>query len=357
MTTGAGALCSGANLAALDGFGSAVTASSARQGEAVAVVDPASDSILVVARRDVTIILQVPIYQIAGPAAGVPTGEFDNLFEVSQPNRAAGSEVDMVRTVDGRRVLSSLLSEPFDEGSVLVIASEPDDVVLGADAPAIYVLLLAIGTTLLGLAAWTFLAERRQLERRATTDELTGLVNRREFERQSEEAIDMASRFGTGLCIMLIDLNGFKQVNDTHGHQFGDRVLKTCADRLQQAVRDTDVVGRWGGDEFVVLLPGLEEASAVRNSAERLGESLSATPVVDDVTMSGSVGAALYPRHGSGLDELMQAADVAMYEAKTTGVVHRLADWSATGDDAATGYGGPERRRSDAAAHVSEHGA
>ena len=147
---------------------------------------------------------------------------------------------------------------------------------------------------------------------------------------------------------MLIDLNGFKQVNDTLGHQFGDLVLEACADRLVNAVRDTDVVGRWGGDEFVILLPGLEDGTAVRRSAERIFGQLGSTPVVGDVSMSGAIGAALYPRHGETLDELVRAADVAMYEAKTSGVSHRLAD--AVSIDLATEtvteqYIGPDRRR------------
>ena len=136
----------------------------------------------------------------------------------------------------------------------------------------------------------------------------------------------MADRFNTGLCVMVIDLNGFKQVNDTLGHQFGDLVLTASAERLVDAVRDTDVVGRWGGDEFVILLPGLAERTAVRNSAERIWHRLSGTPVVGDTTMSASIGAAIFPRHGTTLDALMRAADVAMYEAKTTGVSHRIAD-------------------------------
>ncbi len=253
-------------------------------------------------------------------------------------------------TTDGRRVINDTLGLPGDGGSVQVTASIVDDAGLAGDDFARYLVLLALGTVLMALAGWTFLLDRRSLERRATTDELTGLVNRREFERVTDESLLAADRFATGVCLMLIDLNGFKQINDTLGHQFGDLVLQAAADRLQSAVRDTDVVGRWGGDEFVILLPGIEDGTGVRASAERIGRSLADTPIVGDVTVTAAIGAALFPRHGRTLDDLISAADVAMYSAKSTGVTHRLADVHAVqlaADELRTssGYHGPDRRR------------
>jgi diguanylate cyclase (GGDEF)-like protein len=252
-------------------------------------------------------------------------GELDVEVNVKPSSSEAPPEVASIANALGQSGVVEQISEPFDGGSLLVRASPERNVGWGADTSGPYVIVLGLGTILVALTGWTFLAERRNLERRATTDELTGLANRREFERQSEVAIEMAGRFGTGLCIMLIDLNDFKQINDTRGHQFGDSVLAACAERLVGALRETDLVARWGGDEFVVILPGLVEANAVRNSAERIAAAMYSAPMAGDVSVSGSIGAALFPRHGSDFQALMQAADVAMYEAKATGVVHRLA--------------------------------
>ncbi len=345
-----GQTCSGPDLAALGAFGAAAAA--VPLGESVAVVDVPSESVLVIGRTsgttdDEILSIQLPIGAIVGPLALTTIEALGTDFDVTISGAAQTADVTGIRTVDGRRVVFGQISEPLDSGSILIRSSVPEAVGWGAGSSGTYLLLFGLGTILLALAGWTFFAENRKLERRATTDELTGLANRREFERVSEEALDMAVRFGTGLCVMIIDLNDFKQINDTLGHQFGDLVLKACAERLVDAVRDTDVVGRWGGDEFVVLLPGLSEASGVRTSAERIGNRLSSTPVTGDVSISGSIGAALFPRHGSTLGELIQAADVAMYEAKTTGVVHRLA--AATPIEIelpSPTFDGPDRRKS-----------
>lgn len=341
-----GTVCSGPDLAALSTFGSAAS----QPLPSVAVVDRASNSILVIAQTPtLTSSIQLPLDGLVGMLTLRSIVELDTDVEVVTSNSQQLEDSGDIVNEPGERVVITQISESLDDGAVVVRASVENNVGWGADTPGLYVMLLALGTILAALAGWTFLVERRNLERRATTDELTGLANRREFERQSEEAIEMAGRFGTGLCIMLIDLNGFKQINDTLGHQFGDLVLKACAERLVDAVRDTDLVARWGGDEFVVILPGLVEASAVRNSAERIGASMSSTPVAGDVSVSGSIGAALFPRHGSTFQELMQAADVAMYEAKTTGVVHRLASTvEAERELPPPNYAGPDRRKSAA---------
>ncbi len=291
-------------------------------GVAVVFADPSTQAVMVMVERPSPVVLQLPTTALLAQA-GV-TGLADWTVSVTDADSADGGARQFDE--DGRRVATVDVGDPLDAGTVTVRAAVDSDVGLLADAPTRYGAWLALGTVLLALAVWTLFAERRSLERRATTDELTGLVNRREFERLAEEALLVASRFDSGLCVMLIDLNGFKEINDTFGHQSGDVALRGCAERLVAAVRDTDVVGRWGGDEFVILLPGLAERTAVRNRAERIAEALSELPVVGDIRVSGSIGAAMYPRHGSDFDELMRAADFAMYGAKTTGVAFRIAD-------------------------------
>jgi len=185
----------------------------------------------------------------------------------------------------------------------------------------LYAALLGFGTVLIALAGWTFLAERKSLERRATTDELTGLVNRREFERLTQEAILDCERFNMGLCVMLVDLNGFKQINDTLGHQFGDLVLEECAHRLTGAVRDTDIVGRWGGDEFVIILEGIHSREECRLVARKIIAAMRSEFRAGDglVKVTASIGIALGHGLTSTADALLKRADSALYAAKGHG--------------------------------------
>jgi len=349
--------CAGADLFAMPAFGTAAAASVQRGGPAL-TVDESTGSLLVVARNGVTAALRLPVAALLDERAMSTITDYGAVVDFQLRPTLSARGQSMVPTSDaGRRVLVDAVAIPGDGGSIVVTASVDDDASLLADGGGMSVLLLALGAVLLALAGWTFLLDRRMLERRATTDELTGLVNRREFERISEESLLAADRFDTGVCLMLIDLNGFKQINDTLGHQFGDLVLQAAAERLRSAVRDTDVVGRWGGDEFVILLPGIEDGTGVRASAERIGQRLAAPPIVGDVGVTAAIGAALFPRHGGTLDGLISAADVAMYSAKTTGVTYRLADAHGTEPDeirARSGYVGPDRRRHSNAADRSD---
>lgn len=154
-------------------------------------------------------------------------------------------------------------------------------------------------------------------------DPLTGLPNRLLFEELAASHIAQARRHGTQLALLAIDLDGFKAVNDLHGHATGDRVLKTAAERISGLLRASDVVARLGGDEFVVLL-----GDSDRDDAELVGRKLVAAlaePYPDvQPSVSASIGIAMCPQSGRSVAELCASADRALYDAKRAGK-HRVA--------------------------------
>ncbi len=152
-------------------------------------------------------------------------------------------------------------------------------------------------------------------------DMLTELPNRSMMRDELTEAIDVASRTGARVGVLLMDLNLFKEVNDTYGHAMGDRLLAMVAGRIKAQVRPGDLAARLGGDEFAVLLPGVEDHVSAVRVAQRIRESISRPFTMDEVTVNidVSVGIALYPDDGTHIDPLIQAADSAMYVAKRTG--------------------------------------
>jgi diguanylate cyclase (GGDEF)-like protein len=157
----------------------------------------------------------------------------------------------------------------------------------------------------------------------AQTDVLTGLVNRRSFEAHLQQRIAAHSRIEPPPPFILcyLDLDDFKAINDRHGHAVGDEVLQTVAERLHAAVRDSDIVGRHGGDEFMVLLDATHGAADARLMAERTLESIRRPIHTQSGTfrVGASLGFAVYPRDGTTIDALKKAADNAMYSAKRDG--------------------------------------
>ena len=161
----------------------------------------------------------------------------------------------------------------------------------------------------------------------ATHDGLTGLANRQLFHDHVELALADNRRSGHACAVAFIDLDGFKRVNDEHGHLAGDALLVEVARRIRAAVRETDSVARLAGDEFAVLLRGLEDHSPIEMVVPRLAEVLHQPVEVDGMALplSASIGVAIAPMHGEQGDELIKAADRTMYEVKATGGGYRVA--------------------------------
>jgi two-component system, cell cycle response regulator len=155
----------------------------------------------------------------------------------------------------------------------------------------------------------------------AQQDPLTGLANRRLLTQRISAAMANARRNSNAMALIYLDLDGFKRINDTLGHSVGDALLKIVARRLESVVRQEDTVARVGGDEFMIALWQVANASDVANVTEKLIEIVSQPYVIEErnVTITTSAGASIYPGHGEDADSLIKSADTALYEAKRAG--------------------------------------
>lgn len=164
-------------------------------------------------------------------------------------------------------------------------------------------------------------SEKDKVRQEANTDALTGLANRRALVSALDDV--MGGRFGrkSEASLMFLDLDGFKPINDTYGHDVGDEVLKEVAKRLETCVRDNDVICRLGGDEFVLMFNGLTDRKALEDRAEKVLNRVNEPYWVNDsrVTMGVSIGISIGPADGKTGEDLLTAADEAMYAAKKTG--------------------------------------
>lgn len=216
-----------------------------------------------------------------------------------------------------------------DPGSVAIVPLVRDDRVLGAlvieaDAPngltleecrPIAVLTAVVASSL--ELVWSY----QEVDRRSRTDALTGLFNRMHFGEQLQRTLAEADRSGQAVSMVLVDIDHFKQVNDTWGHEAGDAVLKHVARILQEGVRAEDVCVRYGGEEIAMLLAHTDTAHAVE-IAERLRGRIAATVVRHagaEISVTASFGVATYPESVTGRDRLFPGADKALYIAKNDG--------------------------------------
>ncbi len=229
-----------------------------------------------------------------------------------------------------------ILLTSYDELEDLVEGFEAgadDYVIKPVEAPELHARLRA-GQRIVQLEH-RLLTMKRRLELEATHDPLTGIWNRRAILALLERELHRSERLGTTLTVMLLDLDHFKQVNDSYGHQVGDEVLVEAASRFSTAVRGYDAVGRYGGEEFIAVLAGCQLAHAAA-VAERLRSQLASTPIASrggplSVTTSIGVASTVGGQRAHDVDALLQAADRALYRAKEKGRDH--VELASSGDD------------------------
>ena len=236
-------------------------------------------------------------------------------------------------------VTSGYGKEAMDEARALIqrqlslLRGARDDIMSDVDTQyarsAIFLVLMLSAVVALTVHAWKSLSKSarhntdlaRHLAREASHDALTELPNRRFFDRWAKQLLTKSKREGKPLTLMLIDLDGFKKVNDTHGHAIGDEVLKAAAARFQSTLREGEFLARLGGDEFGVLIEGAPTRSDLARLARRLIKSLSEQlhPQLTHNAVGASIGVACFPKNGTDVDSLTEAADKALYDSKDGG--------------------------------------
>ena len=243
-----------------------------------------------------------------------PEEEFDfsdKLLGVSQKRR-----------IFYRKLMLSLKEGEHWRGEELIVTANQDEyhVIIN-----VTVGLSSVTNTLHYLFVLTDISAQKSAESElrllANYDHLTGLPNRTLLLERIKHAIDFSNRRDTSIAVFFIDLDRFKQVNDSLGHDFGDLLLREISKRLQRALRIDDTVARIGGDEFVVLLESFANENQLGRIAEKVIETIGQSIDLDGnlVSVGASVGIALYPNDGINSDELLRHADVAMYHAKQAG--------------------------------------
>jgi two-component system cell cycle response regulator len=230
------------------------------------------------------------------------------------------------------REIRKLEDRPYIYVLLLTSKHRREDVIAGLEAgaddyiskpfdPHELKVRLRAGRRILDLQA-ELLAARESLRYQATHDGLTGLLNRSATLEALRNELERAARQGTPICLMLVDFDHFKDINDTYGHAAGDAVLWEAARRMRTSVRAYDHVGRYGGEEFLFILPGCDTENA-RNQAERLKAFITSQPVeLPSLAISFTISIGTVVKYNpvlKDLDSLVQAADASLYEAKVQG--------------------------------------
>ncbi|MGH9901603.1 MAG: diguanylate cyclase [Pyrinomonadaceae bacterium] len=231
----------------------------------------------------------------------------------------------MMPNMDGYEMAERLRANPQTRFIPIIIQSaargDARDVRRGSEVGALGYMTDPTDLDLLRARARTLLDFKEHLdtcEEAAFTDHVTGLANRRRFERQLEREVTRTTRYGRQFCLLLIDIDNFKRVNDTYGHDAGDEAIRFLASALQSGTRGIDMAARVGGDEFAIILPETDFAKGLE-VAERLRAAVAAMDVPVAGRITASFGLAEFPLCARDRRELYAAADAALYEAKRRG--------------------------------------
>jgi diguanylate cyclase (GGDEF)-like protein len=177
--------------------------------------------------------------------------------------------------------------------------------------------LLTVGVMMIQGLSWIALTDRRRLKLLAGTDQLTGVMNRHSFEASINYEMERSERYGTSIGFLILDIDHFKLFNDTHGHNEGDRALRATAQWIRENVRSSDLVARWGGEEFVVAIHECDTETAAR-VADKICGGIADAPISSARRVTVSIGVAMY-RPGDTIEALVGRADDALYRAKRSG--------------------------------------
>jgi diguanylate cyclase (GGDEF)-like protein len=238
----------------------------------------------------------------------------DELLAAIDGSNVAGGELVEVR--DGSATAIGLAVEVSGEPARVLAIARRDDTFVTREREMLRTLAEQAAMCLENLA----LHER--VQRLAATDELTGLINHRRLQEVLEREVRRAERYGSSLALVMLDVDDFKDVNDRHGHQQGDRVLRAVADAVQTTVRDVDFVARYGGEELAVALPEMEATGAAA-VGERIRQAIEAAVVRTRDggahSVTASIGVAVLDPDSPARQDLIAAADGALYAAKRGG--------------------------------------
>ena len=264
-------------------------------------------------KREASILEIGELYQLS--KRFLSTLDWEQARQITE--EALGRWLPMLREEERSRYLQRIQAL-VEGGQVSVEALIQAMPLAGTDFPSRDRWAIVSGQLALGLQR---VALYGQVQESATHDGLTGLLVRRTFQERLREEVERAVRQSAPVTFLMVDLDHFKQVNDTYGHLVGDVVLREVAGLIRSSVREMDLVGRYGGEEFSVLLPAADRELGIQ-IAERIRRTIESAPIRaydEEIHMTVSVGAALCPAQTSEPEELVEKADQAMYRAKQMG--------------------------------------